>query len=455
MEAVYLDAIDEGTTEWAPYEYVGRIQLERGDYAEALSTYMSYPGFDAEDGYNRVQLSNQAYIAGSMLFWRGAHEQARPLLQLAAGYRTGSGGSLGGEMRVALLDGDFVGAARIALRRVRRYGDSYAHRDFMMLLHLLGYHEQAWAAFDSMLPRMAKPHIWTAAFVGHRIQGASSEEIRAWLESKAALAAGHAGHSLPARYAVMALLLDRGPDPGAATFAEQLAVEYPPHLDQPFQERPGANVGDFANGYSALVSKDYEGAYDHLSRLFTRPMFAPPQALPYLAWAAVKAGKVGEIENALSRLEDSESFEFDYLLATTFISAGQGRHQEAVSRLREAFGVHPYTDTRSVFVWYQLVETCEWLYEDAGVDAYRELALDWARRHQAIQPMFAWAYAVEAKYTEDPDRRRTALGYAIYLDRHSRRLDEFTDAELEAAERYFETLNPFQPDTSEEPSGAA
>ena len=50
------------------------------------------------------------------------------------------------------------------------------------------------------------------------------------------------------------------------------------------------------------------------------------------------------------------------------------------------------------------------------------LALDWARKHQRMQPMYAWAYAMEAKLTKSAADRTRAVAIAQYLDPGSERL---------------------------------
>ena len=96
-----------------------------------------------------------------------------------------------------------------------------------------------------------------------------------------------------------------------------------------------------------------------------------------------------------------------------------------------------------MFSWYQIVEACEWLYEDSGHSGYRQLALQWAKDYQVIQPMFAWAYGVEAKYSDDANARRKALAFALHLDAGSERIQEISDEEKAKAKEWFKANNPF------------
>ncbi|HEX8948539.1 MAG TPA: hypothetical protein VF790_06230, partial [Dissulfurispiraceae bacterium] len=106
--------------------------------------------------------------------------------------------------------------------------------------------------------------------------------------------------------------------------------------------------------------------------------------------------------------------------------------------------------SRPLFAWYQLVEICEWLYEDTRHPEYRVLALKWAKVHQRIQPMFAWSYAVEAKYTASASDRLKALALTLYLDKNSERIAGFSEAEKSKALEWLRDNNPF---TSEQKSG--
>jgi len=54
-------------------------------------------------------------------------------------------------------------------------------------------------------------------------------------------------------------------------------------------------------------------------------------------------------------------------------------------------------DFRPFLDWYQLVEACEWLYEDTKYTEYRDLALKYAKICQVLRPLYGWPYAVEAK----------------------------------------------------------
>jgi hypothetical protein len=75
--------------------------------------------------------------------------------------------------------------------------------------------------------------------------------------------------------------------------------------------------------------------------------------------------------------------------------------------------------------------------------SYRELALDWARKHQRIAPMYSWAYAIEAELAKTSAERLRALAITLYLDPNSERASRLPAAEREKAKQWLNANNPF------------
>ena len=209
----------------------------------------------------------------------------------------------------------------------------------------------------------------------------------------------------------------------------------------------------FARGYNALKRDEYEVAYRTLMRLeeFYSAYHPLPNnyAFPYLVRAALKSGHPEVVEAGFERgrelkFENShEDSAFYVHLAKAFGSAENGDHDGAVKNLEWAFGVRPNTGFRPIMTLFQMVEAALWLYEDFKDPRYLSLALEWSRNHQVVAPMYAWPYAVEAKFSDDPEKRRRALGIALYLDRDSWLLSEIPDSEKEEAGLWFAASKPF------------
>jgi hypothetical protein len=131
------------------------------------------------------------------------------------------------------------------------------------------------------------------------------------------------------------------------------------------------------------------------------------------------------------------------LLTKAILAAGKKENDEALRALQQAFNIHPFTGSRLFDTWYELVETCEWLYVNFGDKRYLDLGMKWAKSYQVIQPMYSWAYAFEAKYAQNTEARKRALALALYLDRNSERIANIPESEKQNARKWLEYNNPF------------
>jgi len=122
----------------------------------------------------------------------------------------------------------------------------------------------------------------------------------------------------------------------------------------------------------------------------------------------------------------------------------RGESDAAIAHLKRAFNNRPYTDKRPILTEYQWAEACEWLFEATKDTRYRDLALDWARVNQKIQPMFSWPYALEYKLSAPGEQRNRALAMTLYLDPGSERIKSASDAERSKAKAWFAAHNPFK-----------
>jgi tetratricopeptide (TPR) repeat protein len=207
----------------------------------------------------------------------------------------------------------------------------------------------------------------------------------------------------------------------------------------------------FADAYVELKKGNYAAAvekFDYIASFypiegdaFTR---TDGYALPYFAWASAKAKDPLGLERfLLAGPWLPEKQRFDYALALAFFAGLRGEHDKALEHLQRAFNQRPSTDSRPITTAYQWAEACEWLYLATGEKRYIDAALKWAKAHQRILPMVAWAYAMEAKYATSEDDRVRALGVALYLDPQSERVAALDPKLKERAKAWFSTNNPF------------
>jgi hypothetical protein len=202
----------------------------------------------------------------------------------------------------------------------------------------------------------------------------------------------------------------------------------------------------FAKGYELIISGRYEEAHKLFSRFES---FHFDNYWGYSAYAALKAGKIKEIEMKLPRhpsKQYTKTHDFTRLLAFAVFDCAAGNHDSSISALKNAYTVRPPTEDNPYYTWYHLIELCEWLYEHSKEKAYIELALNWSRIYQKIQPMYGWAFAFEAKYAPAREDKIKALAYALYLDPKSTRIADLDDHIKHEARQWFKNNNPFADD---------
>src|ERR1700733_7290197 len=105
----------------------------------------------------------------------------------------------------------------------------------------------------------------------------------------------------------------------------------------------------------------------------------------------------------------------------------------------------PGSDDRPMLAEFQYAEACEWLYQDTHDTRFLTTLLDWAKRHQRIQPVYAWAYAFQYAYEKDAQERRRALAMTYYLDPAAAHIQKASKDELSQARAWLRDNKPFQP----------
>jgi len=483
-------AIRERPDTWSNYGALARYHKERGDNAAALKAFMAFPGFENPRGYDAVSLSNQAYAAASDFFWRGHLDEARPLFQVAADLGTGSAASISSQARLSLLDGDFGTHARLSHSRAQRYNDPYGYRDYLAWLFAFGLRREGWTGFAQLHGSMQNPQVWLAADVGHRIEGRTWTEVKAWLLSEPFKSSAFNRDKRALRLAIMQSSVDRTPSsdlvevmrsiagppvvktessqdgkgallaPSSRTSGDMFVSRSRFRLSQrpafKGNERVPSDFVLFADAYLALRRGDHASAVEKFDAMATYyPIEGDPAiggfdsyALAYFAWVSARSGDTLALESFVRGLNPERlpfDKRFDRSIALAFFAGLRGEHETALGELKRAFDTRPNTERRPVPTEFQWAEACEWLFEATKDRRYIDLALPWARVHQRIQPMMAWAYAFEAKHTKNEQDRIRALGVALYLDPNSERIARFLGSVKSEARQHFERNNPFDP----------
>lgn len=477
---ILQEQVDAGSVSWNIYEALGRIHKRRGNYAAAQRTWLSYPGFNTNDGRVSVGDSQNADFAASQFFWIGQHELALPLLRIAAESGTGSSGSMASAQRLALIAGDLELARDWAAERVRRYQSKYGARDLMELLHATGESSYAWKLFEQMHVSWREPEIWSSALVGHRLESASIESIAEWIsvstfsnDSDPAARGSGGAMDLAPRYLLLAGQLDRTPGlefpslvsgaysrPGSQRRPRDLPELVAGNSDAEkaiaaFEDAEIVHVYPrLATGMSAFLRGDYEGAYNTF--LYAASFRDLNEYISYYAFSAAELGRQSHLQAILDarlsqyreRLRNERvggeglgEF-FDDYLAFAVLAAYNKQHDDAIRYLRLALDDRPFLGRRTVYPMYQLVDLADRLFEKTGVQSYREFALDLSRRHTIILPMHAWAYFVVAKHSEASLERIRAAASGLHLDPLSERGSKLPKNVLDEARTLLEKSGP-------------
>jgi hypothetical protein len=460
---LYRAMIAETPNVWTPYEKVGRSLISRGMLRAAFELYSGYPPFvesqkaGSDEDLDTVMLSKYAYRAAEDLFSRGSVEYATPLYQLSAGYETGSASGMISQIMLERLAGNFVTAAQESLELAKRYTRTTYYAAYAEMLHLLGYHEEAWTIFETFsMSDKLYDHI-RPVLVGFRMQGKSPAEQVKWLlqHELKKISISDAQHFLLDAY-----LIDRAPDKRVLdalvdvekkmSFVQNgngsSAAGISTRSGVPIEKGAGWAVW-FADGYNKIRAGRYKEAYAMFSggheagQANSYRMFS--WALPYGAWSALKSGHLTEIESYVSQYEKKMGETFDFHLARAFIEGGKKNHAVALNNLEAARFKLDSSSDRPFYAWYQLVEACELLFGETAYPGYRDLALKFAKMCQPLRPGYAWSYAVEARYTTSEQDRIRALGIALYLDKDSVRISGFSKAERDRALSWLKDNNPF------------
>jgi tetratricopeptide (TPR) repeat protein len=427
---LYEKAIAESPAVWPPYKKLGNMYLEDGKIGKAFDVYRKYPLF-ADPGTDGELMSNIAFDTGMTFLSVGAEKEARHFFKLSADSGTGSGGEMASATLLAMYDGDYKRAVLNAFQHVRMYPTEGSYVPYAELLHLTGRHDDARSVMSAANLR-PDPYNLFPGLIGYRMEGkGEAEYIKTFLpENSPRPDRPHYVES----YLMAGIFLDRAPDRKLIEAIRGVERRfYPDDTYLTLSE----------DGYYLLKTKDYGKAYLAFEEQFRKNTDAG--VLPYMAMSGIKAGLSAEVREKLEALKKKTNGDvwFSQYLADALVSGSNNDVDGAVRYLDLARCNIGTVWSFPYMPWHTLVEAAEWLYEDTGNDRYRELAIEYAKMHQRILPMMAWAYAVEAKYSQSgPDRLR-ALALTLYLDRRSERISKFSEKERQEAMKWLDKNNPF------------
>lgn len=433
--AVLNEAARKGLPGWDLYQRLGYGLVDEGRYDEASAAFNAYPGFQRGSRVHPVMRDNNAYAAGSLLFWRDRTDLALPLYKIAAESQTGSHSGFISAARIGLLAGDYATAARYHHESMRRYDFDWSHRDFYALMHMLGEGKTAWDGLRVTIPRLRVPQLWHAALVGHRREGLGEAQYGKWLRDNGFVRPQQL-ERWATQYLAMAAIVDRVP--GQASLDEIGRVEA--------IRKESELLQPFVRAYRAIRQRDFAGAEQTLAAAMDqgglRAISRNTYVLPYYALAAVRAGKTAAAESRLAALPPDWSDHMDLLLARAVLDGATGK-AGASGGFDKAFARRVFAENRPLLIEYQFADLAMSLHDLTGVAAYRDFALRMARFNQRVQPWEAWSWALAANLLEAGDERRSALQRAVYLDPQSVWVSRLPAKEVEAARTAVRANPPF------------
>jgi hypothetical protein len=449
---------------WSHYYELAKLLISKdGDYAQAHQVLLSYGRFqNIAHPLNPVQLSNEAEQSGSLFYFYGHTELSKELYKIASDLDTGSAASLTSAIHLKLLAEDWQDTLASSAMLVQRYPDSYAYRDYLSLLHAMGKSARAWQEFSQVASAFGEPQMWFSALVGHRIEGRSERDVRAWLQRPEIRNARFGRRQYAPAFAILWNATDRMPAPDLDRFVQSLDDE----PGTPVQHVDGiADTPDlvyFAAGYTKLKHREWAqslAAFKEMAEHYSLDAGEDAFALPYFAMAAIKAGDGTQPERLAQEQQIPGGFEIQgtfYRMLTRALLAGADKKLDAAeSLIRGAFNTRSGTGYEPITTEYEFAEVCEWLFLETQDRRFIEILLDYLKEYERIQPTHAWAYALEYTFEAPGERRIRALAMALYFDPASQRIKPAPKSDVVEARRWLAMNNPFAATQPRKPSTAA
>ena len=430
---LYKEAITINPEAWDNYINLGELMISENRPREAKELFLSYPPFNYKNAEGHVELSNNAAQAGYRLLRIGEIEEAKPLLELSASYYTGSYSCLESQTLLAMFEGNYIEAADTYLRRFNRYKDEDDLLTYFNFLHTFDRGEEAWAIYETLDVEKYMPDLWRSLLIALRKEGKTDNEILAWIKDSRRMPENIKKGNLPSELLVEINFLDRSVNDESIESSMSKSAT------------PSESMKAFFKAIEFYEENDSKRSFETLKKAgnlndrWQMRYFA----LPYFAMIAAKSGHEEVLPELFKKADEYKVSQSDIMLAKAYVEGVKGNHKEAIKLLMKAKNNMRRMHSGVLPPWYLLVDAAERLYKDSGLEDYRSLAVEWAKVNQKIWPIDAWAYAIEAKYTDSEMDRKRALGMTLYLDRHSAHISHFSEAEKKEAKTWMEKNNPF------------
>jgi tetratricopeptide (TPR) repeat protein len=470
---LYGEGLRDNASSWEPYYKLGTLLVKMGEIAKASETFNNYPPFkdnSDQENLNMVALSNYAYNAGSYLLWSGAFKEAVPLLKRSVSYNTGSGAEMDSTYLLEILDKKYLSAAQVSLEGAKRYGQTTYYTSYIRMLHALGFHKEAWSVWNSLDLAYQSRVNWDPVILGQNMEMLKEQDQVAWLVSLDKVDQRLAIFDAQ-NYIFLSHLVDRAPNADAAETIETIDYQFEhykavvgsrnvskdrtgnnwkPGTAGPVSQKTYLSLeARIADAYYHLRTHDDKKAYDTFKELIDKKYSKniSRMLLPFLARSGLKTSNISAVASYIEAFRKQHGPDFYYHLTMVFLHYGKGSHKKALESFDRAQRFHIEAlnqyDGQGFPPLYQLIEACEWLYEDSGNDVYRDRALKLAQLYQNLKPETSWLYAVEAKLARTEEARLRPLALTLYLDPRSERISAINESEKDKAKEWLKKNSPF------------
>ncbi len=454
------EAIQHDKQSWEIYALLAQSLIEDEKYPEASNVYFSFPDFLNKPSGKRVQTSNLAYMAGDVFDQIGKFKIAAEFYEFSSSFNTGAGREMLARYRLAIMDKDYYRAAKHAYSAWSRYDSVSSLEKYLSMLSLLGESDHVHQFFKRALEQYdhskSTGGLWKPMFIDHRIGQVGMESIEKEIKDLMPVSASDNLKKQQQKYFFLQAYIDRTLSVGNVTQIHQYTTSKPfkgtikkKELGEIFSSLSECSEGfcedkikkisgvsfkdQYAHSYlglSYIQNKEYEKAaelflyYDsrfNILKAVSHKTFALPYATMGFIHHPKATPKMFEQLKKILVSQNETSKTLQGSLSLALICAYQGDKKAAIKYLEASAERRKSSYTvRSPFPLYQLLNTAEWLYEYTADQDYLLSGLKWAKRHQALCPQTACAYTFEALYSQDPQARIQAAGFAQYLDSSSR-----------------------------------
>lgn len=449
-EQFYQQAIAQNPYAWDLVYERGQALAEAGQLEQAAKVLQQYKPFsEGPKALGRVELSNNAYDAGNILYWGGDYQASRPFYAIAAGLETGSVSYFKATAKIAMLDGQWQQAAEQFLQCGRRYQASHCLGAYVSLQLLAGQGADVATAADDIVRKVREKETLDARLRLQQHARQADSAMCEWISQMEAIEPALKQSGMGDYYRYSMARMDR---PGVNTPGAVL-----PCLAAA-TDKPITSTGEYlATQFQfeqAVLTNNRAAARKAVGRLYAYCNQMPVRmaifqqtfwACDFAHYERLSQFLAGELQPVTQSPTLPADAGMEAYLDAAVIQAGRGQHTEAQAQLRAASLrlSKALSNKNPVAPQYVLLEFAEALYRATGDKGYASLMVEWCEVWQHLLPWEPWLYSVEAAYTDSPARRVRALAIADFLDPAAAHLASVPESEREAARNWFRQHPPF------------